>query len=63
MDAVNQLKMAINTSADPCNDFWGYACGSYPTNKQFSFAVVDVNNFVIQANQMMNSQYQAPNVS
>uniref|UniRef100_A0A914XEP8 Peptidase M13 N-terminal domain-containing protein n=1 Tax=Plectus sambesii TaxID=2011161 RepID=A0A914XEP8_9BILA len=61
LDAVKQLKMAINFSADPCNDFWGYACGSYPSNQQFSFAAVDVNNYVIQANQMIKSQYQAPN--
>lgn len=63
MSAAQLLKMAINTSADPCNDFWGYACGSYPSNMGISFGVVDYNNYVKQGTQIKNPMYQQPNVS
>uniref|UniRef100_A0A914XSZ6 Endothelin-converting enzyme 1 n=1 Tax=Plectus sambesii TaxID=2011161 RepID=A0A914XSZ6_9BILA len=59
--AVNQLKNTVNFSADPCNDFWNYVCGSYPSTMSSSFGVADYNNFVIQANQIMDPKYQQPN--
>uniref|UniRef100_A0A914UZH8 Peptidase M13 N-terminal domain-containing protein n=1 Tax=Plectus sambesii TaxID=2011161 RepID=A0A914UZH8_9BILA len=59
--AVNQLTSTINIAADPCNDFWNYVCGSYPSTLSSSFAVADNNNYAIQANQIMNQKYQQQN--
>ncbi len=63
VDAVNHLKMAINTAADPCNDFFTYSCGNYPSNMPSTGAIVDRDIYTIIGKQIMNSTYQQPNVS
>jgi membrane metallo-endopeptidase-like protein 1 len=48
----------INMRADPCKDFFAYACGSY--NGGSSFSVLGTANYEIQATQMKNASYNAP---
>lgn len=63
MDAIKQLNISVNFSADPCNDFYGYACGSYPTTMSSTFGVVDVKNLEIQGAQIINPKYQQESVN
>ncbi|WKY06992.1 hypothetical protein Q1695_006852 [Nippostrongylus brasiliensis] len=55
--AVNFYQPSVNISADPCNDFFNYACGSY--DKVVSFHYADANNLNIMANQLYSPSYQA----
>ncbi|EYC29508.1 hypothetical protein Y032_0006g3009 [Ancylostoma ceylanicum] len=64
MDKYNAYKMAtnfyqqsVNTTVDPCTDFFQYACGNY--DKLVSFHYADANNYVIMANQLNSPAYQA----
>ncbi|KAK5983881.1 hypothetical protein GCK32_000838 [Trichostrongylus colubriformis] len=47
---------SVNTSADPCTDFWQYACGKY--DKLVSFHFADANNLKIMAAQLNSPSYQ-----
>uniref|UniRef100_A0A914Z0G5 Uncharacterized protein n=1 Tax=Panagrolaimus superbus TaxID=310955 RepID=A0A914Z0G5_9BILA len=44
------FKAALNLSADPCNDFYSYACGAY--NKKLSFYIYRDNNYEVMAKQL-----------
>uniref|UniRef100_A0A914YUI3 Uncharacterized protein n=1 Tax=Panagrolaimus superbus TaxID=310955 RepID=A0A914YUI3_9BILA len=44
------FKAALNLSADPCNDFYNYACGSY--NKRLSFYIYRDKNYEKMAKQL-----------
>jgi membrane metallo-endopeptidase-like protein 1 len=57
--AADYFRASINVSADPCNDFYGYACSNYP--QTISFDVVDNMNFRTQAMQMKNATYLGAN--
>ena len=30
-DPIDYLKLTMNTKQDPCEDFYDYSCGKYPT--------------------------------
>ncbi|XGW29389.1 hypothetical protein V3C99_008868 [Haemonchus contortus] len=55
--AVGFYEPAVNVSADPCTDFWQYACGKY--DKLVSFHFADANNLQIMAGQLNSPSYQA----
>ncbi|KAK6035572.1 hypothetical protein COOONC_26923, partial [Cooperia oncophora] len=48
---------SVNTSFDPCTDFYQYACGNYDQLVSFHFA--DANNLKIMAAQLNSPSYQA----
>ncbi|VDP14884.1 unnamed protein product [Heligmosomoides polygyrus] len=54
--AVEFYQPAVNISADPCTDFWQYACGLY--DKPVSFHYADANNLQIMASQLYSPAYQ-----
>ncbi|VDM57962.1 unnamed protein product [Angiostrongylus costaricensis] len=56
-EAVSFYQPSVNTSADPCNDFWQYACGNY--NKSVSFHFADAHNLKIMAEQLNSPSYQS----
>ncbi|KIH66995.1 peptidase family M13, partial [Ancylostoma duodenale] len=55
--AVNYYQQSVNTTVDPCTDFFQYACGKY--DKLVSFHYADANNYVIMAYQLNSPDYQA----
>ncbi|KAK0399421.1 hypothetical protein QR680_003038 [Steinernema hermaphroditum] len=50
-EAANFIKTSMNTSFDPCNNFYQYACANYPKDKKLSFNFARDNNYVIMMNQ------------
>jgi predicted metalloendopeptidase len=48
--AQSFFKAALNLTADPCNDFYNYACGAY--NKPLSFYIYRNRNYEIMANKL-----------
>src|ERR1700722_19782014 len=58
--SVALFQASINTGADACKDFYGYACGKY--DKAVSFRVVDAKNFKTQADQMSKDVYKNTSV-
>ncbi|CAJ0601297.1 unnamed protein product [Cylicocyclus nassatus] len=55
--AVDYYQYSLNASANPCDDFFEYACGNY--DKLVSFHYADANNFVIMAAQLNSPAYQS----
>uniref|UniRef100_A0A914D6J2 Uncharacterized protein n=1 Tax=Acrobeloides nanus TaxID=290746 RepID=A0A914D6J2_9BILA len=55
-DFISLLKQNVNTTQDPCNDFWAYACGNIGNNQQ-SFGVLTDKNYRVMASQIANSNY------
>ncbi|EYC29504.1 hypothetical protein Y032_0006g3009 [Ancylostoma ceylanicum] len=49
------FKASLNTTIDPCNDFYKYTCGNFAGD--MSFDVSDTNNAIAMANQMGNASY------
>uniref|UniRef100_A0A0N5C7F7 Peptidase_M13 domain-containing protein n=1 Tax=Strongyloides papillosus TaxID=174720 RepID=A0A0N5C7F7_STREA len=54
-DVVKNLKASVDLTANPCNDFYQYACGNF--NGSMSFDKVDDNNFALMANQIKKDGY------
>ncbi|RCN53331.1 peptidase family M13 [Ancylostoma caninum] len=54
--AISFFQESVNTSVDPCEDFYKYACGKY--QKAVSFHYADAKNLVAMANQLTNKDYQ-----
>uniref|UniRef100_A0A0N5ANT2 Neprilysin n=1 Tax=Syphacia muris TaxID=451379 RepID=A0A0N5ANT2_9BILA len=55
-DAVALLRYSMNYSADPCEDFYSYACGQY--DKSVSFTIIRNKNYRHIAEEMEKSKYQ-----
>ncbi|RCN52488.1 hypothetical protein ANCCAN_01532 [Ancylostoma caninum] len=54
--AAEFFQASVNTSADPCTDFFQYACGKYNQPVSFGVARVKVNRHV--ANQLYSEHYE-----
>ncbi|KAK6748907.1 hypothetical protein RB195_001497 [Necator americanus] len=53
--ATDLFKASLNTSVDPCSDFYKYTCGNF--GGYMSFDVSDTNNAIAMAQQMANLTY------
>ncbi|EYC05979.1 hypothetical protein Y032_0079g1286 [Ancylostoma ceylanicum] len=54
--AISFFQESVNTSVDPCEDFYKYACGNY--HKPVSFHFANARNFLAMANQLTSKEYQ-----
>ncbi|KAK6750400.1 hypothetical protein RB195_002400 [Necator americanus] len=54
--AIDFFEKSVNTSADPCDDFYKYACGKY--DKPVSFHSANAKNLVTMADQLKDPKYQ-----
>ncbi|PIC47267.1 hypothetical protein B9Z55_006678 [Caenorhabditis nigoni] len=55
--AVNYYQKSVNTKIDPCDDFYGYACGAF--NQPVSFTTARAQNLVYMAQKLEDPTYQA----
>lgn len=63
-DAQQFFEKAVNTSFDPCNDFYNYACGSY--QDPLSFTVYRDKNYDAMAEEfekLLQPGYNGVNIS
>ncbi|CEF59626.1 Phosphate-regulating neutral endopeptidase [Strongyloides ratti] len=54
-DVVKNLKLSVDLTANPCNNFYQYACGNF--NDSMSFDKIDNNNFILMATQIKKDNY------
>uniref|UniRef100_A0A0K0DSY4 Peptidase M13 C-terminal domain-containing protein n=1 Tax=Strongyloides stercoralis TaxID=6248 RepID=A0A0K0DSY4_STRER len=54
-DILKNLKASVDLTANPCDNFYQYACGNF--NDSMSFDKVDYNNFALMASQIKKDGY------
>uniref|UniRef100_A0A914UKU2 Peptidase M13 N-terminal domain-containing protein n=1 Tax=Plectus sambesii TaxID=2011161 RepID=A0A914UKU2_9BILA len=60
-NAAQFFLQAINTQADPCKDFYSYACGAWVNEDgEMSFDAVEDDNDRKQIQQILNGGYDRP---
>ncbi|CAJ0574538.1 unnamed protein product, partial [Mesorhabditis spiculigera] len=57
MDVVKLLKPLMNTTIDPCDDFYAFTCGSMDASMEMSFDVSDNDNALKMARQFRKQYY------
>uniref|UniRef100_A0A7E4UZ13 Neprilysin n=1 Tax=Panagrellus redivivus TaxID=6233 RepID=A0A7E4UZ13_PANRE len=57
-EAAQYFEQSINTSFNPCNDFYGYACGNFKTD--IGFDVIDAQNAIKMANALAKNSDSDP---